>query len=99
MHAKNELKHGPDIDSEFFDELHAVFQKFPDVARKYAIRSTCLEDYLGKDMKENKKVYRIEGDTIIAEIRAGSVCPPSHFCCEWVDEGSWRCLACCPAFP
>ena len=90
---------GPDVDVAFFNELRTVFEKYPDAAQKYAIRSLLHE--IGKlkiDFDKQHGVSRVEGKRIITEFEnipdpmAGS----HHACCEWYESGGrWRCVRQC----
>jgi len=90
---------GPDVDVAFFNELRAVFDKYPDAAPKYAIRSPHQE--IGKlkiDFAKQHAVSRVEGTRIITEFEntPDPMAASHHACCEWYKSGGrWRCVRQC----
>src|SRR5215207_2526255 len=98
---------GPEVDSQFFNELQAVFDKFPDVAQKYSIRCVVPENekilsILGKDpmqfdFKRRVENYLIKGHQVITEYEdIGDDEPRAgsfNACCEWHDR---KCVFECP---
>jgi hypothetical protein len=95
-----EGKCGPETDSDFFYELRAVFDKYPDAAQMYSVRCRTLEnDIMRIDLERQVGVSRIEGHQIITEFR-DSDDEGAGPCCEWVYTGAsgtgWECVMLCP---
>ena len=82
-----EYQYGPETDPDFFNELRAVFDKFPDAAQKYSIACMLLEkDTLRIDLEKQTGISRIEGHQIITEFEDIGDGPPTSVgnpCCEW----------------
>ena len=67
---------GPQTDSDFFYELRAVFEKYPDAAQTYSIHCRTLEsDIMRIDLERQVGVSRIEGNQIITEFRDSDDAP------------------------
>jgi hypothetical protein len=61
---------GPEADPEFFDELQAVFDKYPDTAQKYSIHCIAFEkDRMGVDFEKQIGISRVESNQIITEFQ------------------------------
>ena len=92
---------GPEVDRDFFNDLQAVFDKFPDAAQKYSIRCAGAENekilsILGKDPMQldfQRRVgnYLIKGHKVITEFEEVDDAEPRahgfHRCCER-DDGN-----------
>jgi hypothetical protein len=94
-----EYKCGPETDSEFFYELRAVFDKYPDAAQKYSIHCKVLENHIMRiDFGKQVGVSRVEGNRITTEFR-DSEDDGAGPCCEWVYTGApptgWECVMLC----
>jgi hypothetical protein len=90
---------GPTVDTAFFDDLAEVFDRYPDMARKYAVRDLTIErDVLHIDFEKQHAVTHIDGKRIITEFhdRDEKVVRSSHHaCCEWIKNGRWSCVQQC----
>jgi hypothetical protein len=88
---------GPGVDVEFFNELDKVFDKYPDMSRKYSIDALPFEaEKLGVNLDTYLAVTRLEGDRIIIEFQPRDqlvdkrvrCCAWSHSVCKrwcWID--------------
>jgi hypothetical protein len=96
-------KIGPTADADFFNELQAVFDKFPEAAQKYSVRSMAQEKDLNIDFEKQVGFSRIEDDRIVTEFgdrTAEEDLDPSgasdRFCCEWLHIGTrLKCVKIC----
>jgi len=91
---------GPETDSEFFYELRAVFDKYPDAAQKYSIHCRELEhDIMRIDLAKQVGVARVEGNQITTVFRDGDDGAVHGHCCEWEYTGTgptgWICVMQC----
>lgn len=91
---------GPDVDVDFFNELRTVFDKYPNVARKYSVRWLHNEiSNLKIDFDKQQGVSRVEGNRIVTEFRDISdptIASSHHACCEWRKSGfRWTCVRQC----
>jgi len=91
---------GPNHDSEFFDEVTALFQRFPEMAGKYSIKCMDHETNIMKvDLERNIGISRIEGDRVITEFRNRE---PERIwqerCCEWCVSPITGKRYCCTAW-
>lgn len=90
---------GPEIDTAFFEELAEVFARYPEAARRYAIRSTDLEvDGLEVDYDRQYAVARVEDESVVTEFwdREALSEQGSGHCCEWMNLGGrWECVQEC----
>lgn len=80
---------GPDHDKEFFDEVNAVFAKFPEAAKRYAIQ--CIDhetDILNIDFETTAALKRIENGKIIVEF-VPRESMGDRVCCVW---SAGRCI-------
>jgi hypothetical protein len=97
-----EYKCGPETDADFFNELGAVFDKFPDAAQKYSIHCMSYEkDRLGVDFAKQIAISRIEGNQMITEFQdIGYEGPSARFPCSWCrsEEGVFRGCGSCDPF-
>ena len=94
-----QLTSGPEIDTDFFEELGEVFARHPDAARRYVVHATDLEvEGLEVDFDRQYAVARIEEDRIVTEFwdsealtsRGGAAC------CQWrYVDGRWECVQEC----
>ncbi len=94
-----EYRCGPETDSDFFNELRAVFDKYPDAAQNYSIQCRILEkDVMHIDLEKQLGISRVEGDQIITTFREFDD-DGSGPCCEWVYTGAsgtgWECVRLC----
>jgi hypothetical protein len=89
-----EHKCGPETDPDFFNELKAVFDKYPDTAQKYSIRCIAFEkDRMGVDFEKQIGISRIEGHQIITEFQDidGGATQAGFPCLEW-DWAGLNCI-------
>jgi hypothetical protein len=89
---------GPEGDAAFFDELSAIFERYPEAARKYNVRCVDHEkDMMKIDFTKMEGRARIEGDRVITEFLAKEkTLDPASFCCQWehtgqMGGGTWTC--------
>ena len=62
---------GPEGDAAFLDELAAIFERYPEAARKYNVRCVDHEkDMMKIDFTKMEGSARIEGDRVITEFLA-----------------------------
>lgn len=87
---------GPTGDTDFFEALGAVFDKFPDAAKNYSI--SCIDhetDIMKIDFKKQTALARIEGNRVITEYRdTENFAASGLICCKWWRESdsTWTCL-------
>lgn len=78
---------GPDHDAEFFNEADALFQKFPHLAKKYAIK--CLDheiDLLGVDYAQQIGASRVEGNRVVTQFEPAHLADSAKVdaaCCQF----------------
>jgi hypothetical protein len=78
---------GPETDPDFFNELRAVFDKYPDAAQTYSIQCRFLEkDVMQIDPEKQVGISRVEGSRITTEFR--DIDDNGGPCCEWVYTGT-----------
>jgi hypothetical protein len=87
---------GPTVDVQFFAEIEAVFQRYPEMAKKYAIACCDHErDIMRINVRDMVGIKRIENDKIITEFKARSEIekdgPEPRTCCLWGDR--FQCLS------
>src|SRR5215218_2452521 len=83
-----------ETDPDFFNELKAVFDKYPDTAQKYSIRCIAFEkDRMGVDFEKQIGISRIEGHQIITEFQDidGGATQAGFPCLEW-DWAGLNCI-------
>jgi hypothetical protein len=98
MKTKAKITAGPTVDTGFFKDLAEVFDRYPDEARKYAVRTITLEtEVLRIDFDKQHAVSRVEGNRIVTAFhdRGEKVKSSHHACCEWVKNGRWTCIHQC----
>lgn len=90
------MKHmcGPEGDSDFFNAIGEVFDKFPDLLKKYSI--SCVDhetDVMKIDIEKQVGLARIEGNKIVTEFSDRSLAS-GLICCKWWRESTstWICL-------
>jgi hypothetical protein len=92
-------EYGPGVDKEFFNALQMAVEKYPDAARKYAVRSRHLElETLGIDFTKRHGVSRVEDNRIVTEFVDNgdlTIAGSHHACCEWYYDGRWHCIFQC----
>ncbi|MCY0958484.1 hypothetical protein [Streptomyces sp. H27-H5] len=95
---------GPKEDTEFFEEVEALFKKHAEVSKKYSVRYIGAEvDALKLDFTKTVAVSRLEGKQLITDFvdratvikdKSGGgsdeeeMLEANRFCCEWVHTGT-----------
>ncbi|WP_203912197.1 hypothetical protein [Rhizocola hellebori] len=98
MKTKSKTVAGPTVDTAFFKDLGEVFDRYPEEARKYAVRDISLEtEVLHIDFAKQKAVSNIEGNKIITMFvdRDEKVQSVHHACCDWIRSTGWSCIHQC----
>ena len=100
-----EHKCGPEHNTEFFDALNEVYNKFPEAADQYAV--ICIDhetDIMKIDFKKQEGIARMdEGmkkvtidyqDKPAAEASDEGLASSGLICCKWWRESdsTWTCL-------
>lgn len=97
----DEHRCGPEHYPEFFDQIDAVFKKFPEAARKYSLKCTWHEQSVLKvDYAKVIGVSRIEGKKIITEFKKRADVDTKKLaspggCCQYGQDANGKriCLA------
>jgi hypothetical protein len=92
---------GPNSDTDFFNELAAVFSKFTDAAKKYNVKCVDHETHIMKvNFKHKIGVARIEGNRVVTEFedRPPISAEAGVICCQWdhtgqIGGGTWTCTS------
>lgn len=97
MKAKPKI--GPTHDTAFFNDIQAVFEKYPDVAKGYSIGYIGgVVDGMGVDLDRQVGVSTVRGGEIVTKYVARSSRhddgPPDELgCFRWVwRAGGWVCV-------
>jgi hypothetical protein len=96
---KMKPKVGPTYDTSFFDDIQAVFDRYPDAAKKYSIRYIGgVADVMNIDLDRQVAVSSVQDRRIVTEFVDRSQDPDdgggfTEWCCEW--SSSRTCIGHC----
>ena len=77
---------GPEHDSDFFKAVAEVMKRYPDAAKRYAIK--CIDhetDMMGIDFAKKSGVSKIEDGKVVMEfVDAKKAKVKGRVCCLWI---------------
>ncbi|MDH6624700.1 hypothetical protein M2271_002504 [Streptomyces sp. LBL] len=103
---KIKAKIGPTHDTAFFDDLQAVFDRHPDVAKNYSVRHIGrVVDFMKVDFGRQVAMSNVQDGEIVTKFvdRIPDPIPdmPTDLgCCAWkLTAHEWRCVEYCIMAP
>ncbi|MDQ0962076.1 hypothetical protein QFZ66_005954 [Streptomyces sp. B4I13] len=91
MKAKPKI--GPTHDTAFFDDIQAVFEQHPNVAKNYAIGHIGeVVDVMGIDLDRQVGMSTVrDGELVTKYVDRRPEVPEDPGCIRWVWRGEWVC--------